>query len=48
MHASYNTQPFLPQQLAGLPACSANMGDAVVYLDVWDREVTYIEDPELL
>ena len=23
-------------------------GDAVVYLDVWDREVTYIEDPELL
>ena len=42
-------QPFFPPQLAGFPpAALPATGDAVVYLDVWDREVTYIEDPELL
>ncbi|BCH26312.1 DUF6519 domain-containing protein [Mesorhizobium sp. L-8-3] len=41
---TYLNQKFLPAPLpAPLPA-----GDAVVYLDIWDREVTYIEDPELL
>lgn len=41
-NATYLNQPFLPTPPA-LPA-----GDSVVYLDVWDREVTYIEDPGLL
>jgi parallel beta-helix repeat protein len=41
---TYLNQKFLPAPLpAPLPA-----GDAVVFLDIWDREVTYIEDPELL
>ncbi len=39
---TYLNQPFLPEP-PPLPA-----GDAVVYLDVWEREVTYIEDPALL
>lgn len=43
-NATYLTQPFLPTPLAEpLP-----QGDVVVYLDVWEREVTYIEDPTLL
>lgn len=41
--ATYLTQPFLPDPPA-LPAS----GDAVVYLDVWEREVTYVENDELL
>jgi len=47
--ATYNHQPFFPPQLAGFPppALPAT-GDAVVYLDVWQREVTYVEDPALL
>ena len=40
--ATYRDQPFYPDPPA-LPA-----GDSVVYLDVWEREVTYIEDPDLL
>ncbi len=40
--ATYSDQPFFPDP-PPLPA-----GDSVAYLDVWDREVTYIEDPELL
>ena len=46
---SYNHQPFLPPQLAGFPppALPAT-GNAVAYLDVWDREITYIEDADLL
>ncbi len=40
---TYLSQPYLPDAPA-LPAA----GDAVVYLDVWEREVTYIEDPDLL
>ncbi|MGD9535587.1 MAG: DUF6519 domain-containing protein [Alphaproteobacteria bacterium] len=39
---TYLAQPFLPD-----PPALPN-GDAVVYLDVWEREVTYIEDAELL
>jgi len=41
--ASYLNQPYLPDPPA-LPAA----GGAAVYLDVWEREVTYIEDPEIL
>lgn len=40
--ATYRNQPFHPPLT--LPAS----GDAVVYLDVWEREVTYIEDSGLL
>ncbi len=40
--ASYATQPFLPDP-PPLPA-----GNSLAYLDVWEREVTYVEDPELL
>jgi hypothetical protein len=48
-NATYNTQPFFPPQLAGFPPPQLpTAGDAVVYLDVWEREVTYIEDPDLL
>ena len=47
--ATYNHQPFVPPRLAGFPLPSLPAsGDAVVYLDVWDREVTCIEKPELL
>ena len=47
--ATYNNQPFFPPQLAGFPPPALPAaGDAVVYLDVWDREVTYVEDPGLL
>jgi hypothetical protein len=48
-NATYNFQPFYPPQLAGFPpAALPATGDAVVYLDVWDREITYIENPGLL
>jgi Family of unknown function (DUF6519) len=40
--ASYRNQPFFPDPPLLTP------GDAVVYLDLWEREVTYIEDPALL
>lgn len=40
---AYLSQPFLPAP-EPLPAT----GDVVVYLDIWDREITYIEDPQLL
>jgi hypothetical protein len=40
--ASYLKQPFFPDP-PPLPA-----GDSVVYLDLWEREVTYIEDSSLL
>lgn len=47
--ATYNHQPFFPPQLAGFPPPPLPAaGDAVVYLDVWDREVTHVEDPALL
>jgi hypothetical protein len=38
---TYLTQPFLPDP-PPLPD-----GDSAVYLDVWEREVTYIEDPSI-
>jgi hypothetical protein len=40
---SYLAQPFLPDP-PPLPAS----GGAVVYLDVWQREVTWVEEPRLL
>jgi hypothetical protein len=40
--ASYFKQPFFPDP-PPLP-----QGGAVVFLDLWNREVTYIEDPSLL
>lgn len=40
--ATYLKQPFLPDP-PPLPA-----GDAVVLLDVWEREVTWVQDPSLL
>jgi hypothetical protein len=40
--ATYLNQPFLPDA-PPLPGA----GDAVVYLDVWEREVTAVEDPHL-
>jgi Family of unknown function (DUF6519)/Right handed beta helix region len=40
---SYLNQPFYP-----LPPPLPTGGEAIVYVDVWEREVTYIEDPELL
>lgn len=47
--ATYNNQPFYPPQLPGFPPPALpTSGDAVVYLDVWEREVTYVEDGELL
>ena len=43
--ATYLNQPFYPPTVVPpLPTT----GDAVVYLDVWEREVTAIEDPDLL
>lgn len=41
---TYTNQPFYPVP----PALSSLTGNALIYLDVWEREVTYIEDPELL
>jgi hypothetical protein len=43
-HWSYLAQPFLPDP----PPLSGLGSSALVYLDVWDREVTAVEDPELL
>ncbi|MGE3783466.1 MAG: DUF6519 domain-containing protein, partial [Alphaproteobacteria bacterium] len=40
--ATFLNQPFYPDP-PPLPA-----GDSVVFLDLWEREVTYIEDPALL
>src|SRR4029077_7435983 len=39
----YAAQPYLPSP-PGLPTA----GRHLVYLDVWDREVTYLEQPELV
>lgn len=47
--STYNHQPFYPPPLAGFPPPALPaVGDAVVYLDVWQREITYVEDPNLL
>jgi hypothetical protein len=46
---TYNHQPFYPPPLASFPPPALPaVGDAVVYLDVWQREITYVEDPNLL
>src|SRR4051812_8543263 len=48
-NATYNNQPFAPPPLSGFPLPPLPpAGDAVVFLDIWDREVTAIEDPDLL
>jgi len=41
--ATYLNQPHLPD-----PPALPGSGDVLVYLDVWEREVTYIENPRLL
>ena len=41
---SYLNQPFYPQP----PPLSNFSGNAVAYLDVWDREITYLQDRDLL
>jgi hypothetical protein len=41
--AAYLTQPFLPDPPPLVPPA-----DVLVILDLWEREVTYIEDPRLL
>ncbi|HEY0107638.1 MAG TPA: DUF6519 domain-containing protein, partial [Rhizomicrobium sp.] len=43
-NATYLHQPFYPAPVPPLPIS----GDAVVYLDVWEREITAIQDPTLL
>jgi hypothetical protein len=42
---SYTSQPYLPG--ATLPT-SADPGPYLAYLDVWQRDVTYLEDPALI
>src|SRR5713101_1978573 len=42
----YNDQPYLPQPLPPPLAGVAGTTD-LIYLDVWQREVTYIEDPNI-
>lgn len=42
----YDAQPYLPN--AGAVAPLPSSGTYVAYLDVWEREVTYLEDPELV
>jgi hypothetical protein len=42
----YNNQPFLPNPLP--PPLAATLGTSdLVYIDVWQREVTVLEDPSL-
>jgi hypothetical protein len=43
---SYGDQPYLPAPLPPLPAATPGTTD-LVYLDVWQREVTVLEDPAL-
>lgn len=40
---TYLRQPFLPA-----PPALPQQGGAIVYLDTWEREVTWVEDPSLL
>src|SRR5687767_12091477 len=42
----YGNQPYLPAPLPPPPAGTANTTD-LVYIDVWQREVTAIEDPAI-
>jgi hypothetical protein len=40
----YNSQPYYPN----VPAFPQSGGPYLVYLDVWQREVTFLEDPDLV
>lgn len=42
-NVTYLNQPFLPDPDPLVPAA-----DTIVYLDLWEREVTWAEDPDLL
>jgi hypothetical protein len=46
--ATYLTQPFLPAPPPLPPPPLVPPVDVLVILDLWEREVTYIEDPKLL
>lgn len=43
----YKDQPYLPNVAVVAPFPTAG-GPHLVYLDVWEREVTYLEDPRLV
>jgi hypothetical protein len=43
----YNEQPYFPNVASVAPAPQEG-GPYLVYLDVWQREVTYLEDPDLI
>jgi hypothetical protein len=43
----YNEQPYFPGVAAVAPAPTEG-GPYLVYLDVWPREVTYLENPDLI
>ena len=43
----YNEQPYFPEVATAAPAPSAG-GPHLVYLDVWQREVTHLQDPNLV
>ncbi|MDQ3280287.1 MAG: DUF6519 domain-containing protein [Acidobacteriota bacterium] len=45
-NSTYNKQPFLAGQVP--PAFTQFNGETLVYVDVWQREITHIEDPDLL
>jgi hypothetical protein len=43
----YNEQPYFPNVVLVAPAPQEG-GPYLVYLDVWQREVTFLEDPDLI
>jgi len=43
----YNEQPYFPEVATAAPAPTAG-GPHLVYLDVWQREVTHLQDPKLV
>jgi Family of unknown function (DUF6519)/Periplasmic copper-binding protein (NosD) len=43
---SYDDQPYLPAPLPPALAATANTTD-LIYLDIWQREVTVLEDPSI-
>src|SRR6185369_5374961 len=43
----YEQQPYLPN-IAAVSPMPATPGPHLVYVDVWQREVTHIEDPDLV
>jgi Family of unknown function (DUF6519) len=44
---NYSLQPYYPASYPGVSALSGN-GPFLFYLDVWQREVTYLQDPDLV